>query len=1222
MKKFDFMKIWLRIRITVSLVLVSVFANGQQVIGTFPNMNGGFEGTTGSITSTTQGNSSWWLQQTSNNTITITTGGSGARTGSNFLNAVQTGTAARRIHSPISESAMIGGTIYTVQFYYKGDKDGTPHTTQTMSAGMYNTFSTPETKFQGWLNPNQLAWTKNVFTIGTAFTNTAEIYGIVRLNNGCTFDFDDFVVYAGTEDNTAPDVSTDFVANTASTQIEVSWTAPAGGVDGGGYLVVRHTVDPTTAPNVNGIYAVGNSIGDGTVVYIGTGTTFTDTDLSTTTQYYYRVYTVDKAFNYSTALTGNATTTSASYASEPTAQVTGLNFTSVSSTEMTINWTPAVSGGGTNHLVVIGTSLSGDPADGSSYTANTDYTSESSSTVAGGKVVYNGTGNSVTVTGLTYNTTYSVRVYDFNGSAGTENYYTTSPASGSQLTDRRTITSAASGAWATAGTWSPAAVPTQNDNVVIANGHVVTFTGISANACYNLDISSGAQLHNITGTPTYSIGYMGIYGPSVIVNGTFGDAVTEYVTGIQYNQNCTLSGSGTVKINRIRPYANATNISFTFDADANITNSSPAMMFDNSGNSNIGYVINSGKTVTVAGQMIPSATSTLTINGTLSMLTGSNADFTTNYCTGTGTFNLNSGSTLKFGAADGLSPTTGSIRCTTRNFDTAANYQFTGSVAQVPGSDFPATVNNLTLNNAAGVTFNSSVTVNGALALTAGTLDFGANTLLLKGNITGTGSTSGTGGTITIDGSSIQTNAATLAASTINLNAGKRLTNDGTISATDFTIASSSSGTGSFKNSGTLTVTGTSKVQQYLTNQSWYLTSPVWDGVSVSNPVTPTNLSRIQGYNEGVGTGNDWSVSGTTMIPYKGYITTVSDNPKTVEFTGKINSGDFSIPLTRQGVGNENKYGFNLIGNPYTAYLDWKAVATANASKMPTSTMWYRTKASGSWAFSTVNGSGVVSPANVSDLIPPMQAFWVRASTVGSSTLDLTTAMLAHDNTSSNKMKAPATTSPLRQLVRLQVSNAINTDELVVYTDPLASNSIDSYDSPKMSNENADIPEISTVVGSEYLVINGLNSLPLDELILVRFVTKTANAFTIKANEITNLPENVKVILKDQSAEFDLTDGTEYNFSSGIADDTSRFALIFRTPGVTTALQSENADQIRIYVNENNKLVITSPESLPYVIFTIAGQRVQEGVSNSDIRLNKGIYVVKVNKTVSKIIVN
>ena len=467
---------------------------------------------------------------------------------------------------------------------------------------------------------------------------------------------------------------------------------------------------------------------------------------------------------------------------------------------------------------------------------------------------------------------------------------------------------------------------------------------------------------------------------------------------------------------------------------------------------------------------------------------------------------------------------------------------------------------------------------------------------------------------------------ANATSSSLNIKSGAQLTiNDTKTLAVsgDFIINSNASSTGIFKNSGTLTVSGTSKVQQYLTNQSWYLTSPV------NGTVTPTNLSRIQSYNEGVGSGNDWSASGTTMTAGKGYITDVTSAPNTVEFTGPINSGNISINLTRQAATDANKYGFNLIGNPYTAYLDWTAVATANVSKMPTSTMWYRTKVSGSWAFSTVNGAGEASPADVSSMIPPMQAFWVRASTVGSSTLNVTTTMVAHDNNSTNKLKTPAASNTDRTRVRLQVSNGTNSDELLIYTDPQASNAFDWYDSPKMSNESAHIPEISSLVGSESLVINGLNSLNLDTALPIRFMTKTANAFSLKANQVSNLPEGVKVILSDYGTEYDLTSGAVYDFTSDIADNTNRFSIFFRTLGAVTGLNKNSDNRIMVF-SENKGITIRVNDAkligAEASIYNAVGQQIiSKQLNNSilhiDYSFTPDVYFVKVNNITKKVIV-
>lgn len=765
---------------------IAPYAVSQQVIGSFPNMNGGFEGMSGSITSTTSSTTGWWLQASTN--VTVTVASSAARSGTNGLNAIQTGTASRRIHSPLSENGMPSATIFTVQFYYKGDKDGTPHTTQTMSAALYNVSS--ETKFQTWINPAVTSWTKNSFTLSSGFTNATQIYGVMRLNNGCTFDFDDFVVYEGGLDETAPNPTLNPGFTPASNQIVLSWDVPEGGVDGGGYIVVRYESEPTDQPdpNVNGIYAVGNQIGTGTVVYTGINNGFTSTGLLANTTYYYRIYSVDKAFNYSTASVGSATTTAESYATEPTAQVTGLNFTNVSETGMTINWTPAVSGGGTNHLVVMRASsdITSAPSDGSSYDANETY--GSGATLGGGYVVYNGAGNSISVSGLSALTTYYVKVYDFNGNSGSENYYITDPVSANQGTSRKTITSAATGLYNAGSTWVGGMVPSANDNVVIANGHVVTFSGISSNACYNLTVNEGGQLHNVTGAPAYSVGYLGIYGTSIQIDGIFGDAVTDTYTGVQFNQNCTLTGNGTIRINRIRPYTTASNATFVLDADAIITNSSVGIMGDNGAATNIAYIINSGRTITCNGYLNAGSsnttsadspasftingtlnlnnilnlnatagnTVTLTVNGTLNVKTlsaisageapdiivtnpgvinvtgtGASADFADGQVSvsGTGTFNLDAGATLKIYSASGINSVNSLITTSTRTYNAAANYSFVGAVAQATGTEFPSTAGSLTISNANGVNLTNPVTLSGSLIMTAGKLSLGSNNI-------------------------------------------------------------------------------------------------------------------------------------------------------------------------------------------------------------------------------------------------------------------------------------------------------------------------------------------------------------------------------------------------------------------------------------------------------------------------------------------------------------
>lgn len=119
-------------------------------------------------------------------------------------------------------------------------------------------------------------------------------------------------------------------------------------------------------------------------------------------------------------------------ASKPTTQATAVTFTSVTSTTFSVNWT---NGNGASHLVLIksGSAVNSNPVDGVSYTAINSF-GGGSEIGTGNYVVYSGTANTVNVTGLQPNTAYYVAVYEYNGSAGTESYLTTTPATGNRTT--------------------------------------------------------------------------------------------------------------------------------------------------------------------------------------------------------------------------------------------------------------------------------------------------------------------------------------------------------------------------------------------------------------------------------------------------------------------------------------------------------------------------------------------------------------------------------------------------------------------------------------------------------------------------------------------------------------------------------------------------------------------------------------------------------------------
>ena len=330
-----------------SLSLMLLFTNlswGQvQTIGSFPYMDGGFEGQTAGIvpkitfynvTTNPTGptSSSVWSAQTGSGDSTINSNAAVARTGSKYATGVDaTTTYARVLQSPTAASgypADLTTGAYVVQYWIKNS------TLAEIPAGVGPSGSNYQLGRQA-IGTNVTTWTKYTqIATSSADSESTSYVGIGRVRVVGSFLVDDVVVYAGTAaDVTAPLAASGGVVS----GLNVSWTASSD-VDGGGYMVVRYATNPNldNDPNANGIYAVGNTITNGTgsligtVVYTGTGTSFTDNVAgSVSGSDYYKVYAVDKAFNYATEIKATSVVSTTPTITSSIETLTGFNYTGV-----------------------------------------------------------------------------------------------------------------------------------------------------------------------------------------------------------------------------------------------------------------------------------------------------------------------------------------------------------------------------------------------------------------------------------------------------------------------------------------------------------------------------------------------------------------------------------------------------------------------------------------------------------------------------------------------------------------------------------------------------------------------------------------------------------------------------------------------------------------------------------------------------------------------------
>lgn len=274
-----------------------------------------------------------------------------------------------------------------------------------------------------------------------------------------------------------------------------------------------------SATSVNASPTVGGSgvtkVVKGTVQTYGAFTTNV-TGLTPGTQYSYAGYAHNAAgYGYSSVDTFYA------LVNEPTVQASGVSISSAQRSAFTISWTR---GNGANCIVVVkaGSAVDSAPVDGTTYTANTAF-GLGTQIGAGNHVVYVGSGNAVTLSGLTIGTTYYVSVYEVNGTGGSENYLTTSPATGSAAAVPNTYYSFGNNAptsvavwWTgTGGTGNNPADFTGGDIFIIQNGHTYATGGA------NWTLSGGAKLIiNSGGTLDMTTDKL-FLGGSFVNNGTF-----------------------------------------------------------------------------------------------------------------------------------------------------------------------------------------------------------------------------------------------------------------------------------------------------------------------------------------------------------------------------------------------------------------------------------------------------------------------------------------------------------------------------------------------------------------------------------------------------------------------------------------------------------------------------------------------------------------------------
>ncbi|MFZ5971469.1 MAG: BspA family leucine-rich repeat surface protein [Bacteroidota bacterium] len=455
--------------------------------------------------------------------------------------------------------------------------------------------------------------------------------------------------------------STNLIATPTGNSASLTWTRG----NGTRSLVILEAgstpANPVDYTNYTGssTFGSGSAIGSGRVVYHNSSNLVNVTNLQPNTTYFYRVVegngTTNPVYDLANALTGSFTTGGA-----PTQAATNFGVGLIEGNRFRVNWTR---GNGSQVLVVASLSPTfngaGTPADGTDYTASATFGS-GNLVGTGNFVVYEGTGTTVTITGLVHSTTYYIRIFEFNGTGTGTVYNTTDVLSG----DGTTL-------------FPPTVGPTNLIATPTPNSAALTWTrGNGTRSLVILQAGSSpadpADYTNYTGNATFGSGtaigggHVVYHNSSNLVNVTNLLPNTVYfyrivegngTTGPVYDVANALTGSfitqnlNFVSIdpqpNEIHVSANA-NISVTFD-----------LAIDASSVGSSGIIVRGSQTGVIDGTLSGGGSPTITFDPNTNFKPGETitVTITTSLASQTG-LRLLRGHTYSFTVASGLAPST------------------------------------------------------------------------------------------------------------------------------------------------------------------------------------------------------------------------------------------------------------------------------------------------------------------------------------------------------------------------------------------------------------------------------------------------------------------------------------------------------------------------------------------------------------------------------------
>lgn len=367
-------------------------------------------------------------------------------------------------------------------------------------------------------------------------------------------------------------------------------------------------------------------------------------------------------------------------------------------------------------------------------------------------------------------------------------------------------------------------------------------------------------------------------------------------------------------------------------------------------------------------------------------------------------------------------------------------------------------------------------------------------------------------------------------------------------------------------------------------------------------PSAQHNNIWIRSYTETTGNWTNLDAAGSFVNGY-GYSITMDVASTTATFTGILKLSDATPVLTNSGTSTNAEYdGWNLIGNPFAAPLDWNHGSWAKTNIDNTVYTW----SAGIGNYVSWNGT---AGGLTNGIIPVAQGFFVKANAASPSINIPPTARVLN-----TQAYYKNTVSELLSLKVSGTANAYSDETFINYNtqaSPLFDNAFDAFHLDGLE----DAPQLWTLADQKY-AINVMKSVAESPEVNMAFKAGVNDEFTITASGMESFNGNEPIWLNDfaTGTRQDLRQNASYTFTAKPGDDENRFKITFAGVGVDNPEQAA----IRMYTQPGTIFInLPALTKAQMNIYNLNGQIVYRqavhasGLMSVPHKLTTGTYIIQ-----------